>query len=213
MWIDSAEGESFYAYNGGRSFSVPFSSQPSLPPNQLWQFTPSGNSGNWSLVNPPASSNFTDLVRGYSGIYADGGGFGFALGGMENKATTQALEFSDASIPIPGLVMYNDSSQKWYNVSASGYSHSGVALDGAAHFVPSFGPAGLLFIFGGTVAKGTAPGTDTVSMFDPLSQQWSSQEVSGTTPDPVVHTCVVGVKGDDDTYEVSYAHHRKVTKA
>ena len=172
-----------------------------MPPNQLWQFAPSGNSGNWSQISPPASSNFTTLVRGVRAIYASGGGLGFALGGHQSKGTSTGLT---GFVPIPGMVMYNTTSQEWYNVSASGYSNSGVTLDGAAHFVPSFGPAGLLFVFGGTVSEDVLPGTDSVSMFDPISQQWSFQKVSGTKPSPVVSPCVVGVQGDDKTYEVSH---------
>lgn len=209
LWVDPS-GTSFYAYDGGLSYELPI---PEAPPNQLWQFTPSGNSGNWSQVGPPASSNFTTLVRGYAGIYTSGGGLGFALGGVENGATTNSFQGTGGLASIPGMVMYNLTSQEWYNISASGYSNSGVATQGAAHFVPSFGPAGLLFIFGGSVANETLIGTDSVSIFDPFSQQWSSQEVSGTKPSPVVDPCVVGVQGDNNTYEVRYNHNRTVTKA
>lgn len=198
LWVDPS-GTSFYAYDGGLSYELPI---PEAPPNQLWQFTPSGNSGNWSQVGPPASSNFTTLVRGYAGIYTSGGGLGFALGGVENGATTNSFQGTGGLASIPGMVMYNLTSQEWYNISASGYSNSGVATQGAAHFVPSFGPAGLLFIFGGSVANETLIGTDSVSIFDPFSQQWSSQEVSGTKPSPVVDPCVVGVQGDNNTYEI-----------
>ena len=173
----------------------------------------SGKSGDWSLVGPPASSNFTTLIRGYFGIYTSGGGLGFALGGIENTATNKAFEVNSGSFPIPGMVMYNITSQDWYNVSASGYSHDGVAMNGAAHFVPSFGPAGLLFVFGDSVANGTLPGTDGVSIFDPISQQWSSQEVSGAKPSSVLSPCVVGAQGDNNTYEVKNDRNLTVTKA
>ena len=206
LWADPS-GASFYAYDGGITYSLEILYQRQPPPNQLWQFTPSGNSGNWTQVGSPASSNFTTLVRGYTGIYTSGGGLGFALGGIQRSGATAALAPGD--IPrritsIPGMVLYNMTSSSWYNVSAAGYTQNGVAADGAAHFVPSYGPAGLVFVFGGTVMGGTLPGTDSVSIFDPISQQWSTQQVSGTKPSPVVNPCVVGVLGDDNTYEVRH---------
>lgn len=197
LWVDTA-GTSFYAFDGGVSWALPSYELPPPPPNELWQFTPSGNSGHWSLMDPLASSNFNGLIRGYHGIYASSAGLGFALGGIENAATTNETGASR----IPGMVMYNITSQNWYNVSASGYSPDGVAMDGAAQYVPSFGPAGLLFVFGGSLANKIFPGTDEVSIFEPISQQWSSQEVSGAKPSPVLSPCVVGAQGDNNTYEV-----------
>ena len=174
LWEDP-EGKSFYAYNGGKSFSLQLYDQPTQPPNQLWQFIPSGSggSGEWSTVSTSATSNFTTLSRTYQALYASGGRWGFALGGVENPRTSQAFAIATDFLN-PGMVMYNFSSQEWYNVSATGYSFSGVALDGAAHFVPSFGPAGLVFFLGGVVANSALPTTDTISMFDPTSQHFSS---------------------------------------
>lgn len=202
LWLGEARS-SFYAYNGGLSHTISFNQQPSQSANQLWQFTPSGSSGKWCQVYPASTSNFTTLKRGYHGAYTSGGGLGFALGGIENAATNEDYQKTDASVSIPGVIVYNFTSQQWYNISASGYSYSGTATDSAAHFVPSFGPAGLLFVFGGNVADDVFPSFDTVSMFDPVSQQWSAQEVSGTKPTPAVNSCVIGLQGDDDTYEVS----------
>ena len=209
LWVDPS-GTSFYAYDGGLSFAIQI---PEAPPTAFWQFKPSGNSGTWSQIAPAASSNFSTFVRTYAGIYTSGGGLGFALGGVENGATTNALQGKTELVSMPGMIIYNFTSQEWYNVSASGYSASGVATQGAAHFVPSFGPAGLLFVLGGTVANEILAGFESVSMFEPLSQQWSSQEVSGTKPSPVVDPCLVGVQGDNNTYEVRYTHNRFETKA
>ena len=200
LWVDTA-GTSFYAFDGGVSYSLPPYELPPPPPNELWKFTPSGSSGGWSLVNPLASSNFTRLIRGYGGIYASSAGLGFALGGYESIGTSNSIS-SGSEFPIPGMVIYNFTSQNWYNLSALGYSDGGVAAHGAAQFVPSFGPSGLLFVFGGSVAGNILPGTDSISIFEPMSQQWSSQEVSGDKPSSVVSSCVVGAQGDNNTYEV-----------
>ena len=108
-------------------------------------------------------------------------------------------------VDTPGMVIYNFTSMEWFNVSATGYSSDGVAAAGAGHFVPGFAEAGLLFILAGQVGSGSStymPGLDSVFMFDPLSREWSSQQTSGTVPMPVTNPCVVGVHGDNNTYEV-----------
>lgn len=104
------------------------------------------------------------------------------------------------------LVIYDISSQEWYNVSASAISYWGTAVEGAAHFVPSFGPAGLLIVLGG---RGAYLGDsqayfalDNITINDPLSQQWAFQKATGDIPLPVQFPCVVGAEGDSGTYEV-----------
>ncbi len=107
------------------------------------------------------------------------------------------------------MVIYNSTSQDWYNVSAVGYSEQGTSMYGVVQFVPSFGPAGLLFVLGGEVS---GPGTynggpllsfDSVSIYDPVAQSWQQQTASGYKPPPCRDACVVGLQGDSDTYEVS----------
>lgn len=199
LWEDPS-GSSFYAYDGGISYALPFSEQPAPPANELWHFTPSGGSGAWSQMGELASSNFTTLQRCWGGYYASGGGLGFALGGHQDTATGLAHGWSNP----PGLVIYNFTSMEWFNLSATGYSFDGSAQSGAAHFVPGYGDAGLLFIFAGVVGihSDYLPRLDSVSMFDPTSRQWASQQTSGTVPMPVTNPCVVGVQGDNNTYEV-----------
>lgn len=202
LWEDPS-GSSFYAYDGGVSYSLELWQEPAPPGNQLWHFTPSGGgSGKWSQVGELASSNFTTLKRSYNGFYAFGGGLGFALGGYQNSATGLAR---DVAIDTPGMVIYNFTSMEWFNVSATGYSFDGTAQAGAGHFVAGFGEAGLLFILAGKVGSGDSgylPRLDSVFMFDPSSRQWASQQTSGTVPMPVTNPCVVGVQGDNNSYEV-----------
>ncbi|KAL9609406.1 MAG: hypothetical protein Q9167_005830 [Letrouitia subvulpina] len=195
LWADEQHNR-FYAYDGSLSGVI---SNPSPPLNSLWQFIPFENTGHWKSHDFPASSNFSILGRATNGLYASGGGLGFALGGSQDSGTTVDLE---QEILVPGLVMYNMSSEAWYNISALGYSPTGVALGGGAQFVPNFGTAGLLFVLGGTATNGHLAGTDVVYIFDLISQQWSTQGVTGTKPQPATAPCVVGVQGDDSTYEI-----------
>lgn len=200
LW-PSADGSSFYSYGGAVSWATQLYSWPSLE-NWYWQFTPNTTGGNRDVVPPNVQSNFSILSRSANALYASGNGLGFALGGTESTQTNYGLY---ETMDIQGLVMYNDTSQQWWNISSTGYSYSGTAHDGAAHFVPSFGPEGLLFVFGG-YANGRPAPFDYVYLFEPVSQQWRKQEVSGTPPAPVTNPCVVGVEGDNGTYEVSTGH-------
>jgi hypothetical protein len=70
--------------NGGYSFSIEVVKDAE---NQLWLFSPNGNSGSWSLVVPAINSNFSTLSRVGSGVYGYGNGFGFSLGGRQNSGT------------------------------------------------------------------------------------------------------------------------------
>ncbi len=103
--------------------------------------------------------------------------------------------------------MYNDTDQTFFNVSTTAFTRSGFAVGGAAHFVESFGPQGLLVVIGGqTAASPTAAATslslDTVYLFDPMSRTWQEQAASGSPPTAVLSPCLVGVEGDNGTYEV-----------
>ena len=128
---------------------------------------------------------------------------GFALGGYENAGTDAA--WGAGSMDIPGLVIYDTNSQEWFNISSTGYSWSGTSYQGAAEFVPSFGPEGLLFVLGGAANSETAlVPFDTVSIYDHSTQKWRTQAVTGDLPHLVSNTCVVGKPGDNGTYEVWY---------
>ena len=199
LWLDHS-GETFYAYDGGVSWAplTPLS----VPPNALWEFTPSGKLGTWSLVNFSPQSNFTALDRVDNGIYGYGNGLGFALGGTETTAT-ESLIYSSMYAP-PGMVIFNSTSQEWFNISMDAISNSGTASDGVGQFVPSFGPAGLFFVLGGISTSESQAyfALDNIAMYEPLSQQWLFQEASGDVPSPGEFACAVGVEGDNGTYEV-----------
>lgn len=199
LWL--GPDDTFYSYGGGFSY---WENDPDTPPNQLWQFHPNGNSGSWSQITFQTSS-FLRLKRTYYCIYASTEGLGFALGGIIDSSTNSELEPGPQPGNVPGVVVFNSTSQEWYNVSTSGtrgYSLDGMADKGAAHFVPSFGPIGLLMIFGGEANDGDFASFDSVHMYEPLSQQWQSQFVTGDIPTVVEDPCVVGLAGDDGTYEV-----------
>ena len=206
LWADHSN-TSFYAYggvNGGPGGEI------AIPPNELWEFMPSGGSGSWSQVQLTAQSeNFTSLMRTIFAVDTSGNGIGFSLGGL-------LAESSDyGKVPVEGMVVYNSSSQIWYNASAP-IDSSGTLVRGAAHFIPPFGPEGLaIFLAGG------APGTDVnptdsllttavVSIYEPISAQWRTLPVTGSSPPPNEGACIAGAQGENGTYEVKRALGREL---
>lgn len=199
LWLD-VSNDSFYSYGGGVTWAVYF---PPVQPNTFWKFVPDGNSGQWSQVYPDSNSNFSSLSRTFGGTRTSGDGLGFLLGGAINQQTTDRTGI----FFIPGLLVYNSSSQEWSNASSLAYSNGGTSFAGAAQFVPSFGPSGLLFILGGQVYSSGSNALRTVDssivhIYEPGSMEWKSQATTGTVPPPVTDPCVVGVQGDNGTYEV-----------
>lgn len=193
LWT-SAEGGQFYSLNGGLHDNYKAGVYSTVWQNlHMWEFTPySDGTGEWNEIAPSPQSNVTELIPTTGSFSTSYHGLGFAVGGWR---------YGDM---LPGLIMYNDSTQQWWNLSTTAYSADGSLGDGAAHFVPDFGPGGLLFIFGGSVTESeTLVSYEDVYMFEPFSQQWRKQAVSGDLPNPAVQPCVTGVKGDNGTYEVS----------
>ena len=196
-----SDNGTFFAYGGAIPFSMGLEGQPDPPDNQLWEFTPDGNAGSWSQVSIDASSNFSSLVRTIDTTWGHSSdGLGFAVGGWVTAGVAQGTNDDEGyQYQVPGMVMYNSSSQQWYNIS--GATSSGYAPSGTTHFVPSFGPAGLLFVLGGY--QGDEPMSfDWALMFEPLSQQWQYQKTTGDLPAQVKVPCAVGVEGNEGTYEV-----------
>lgn len=202
LWVDVGN-KTFYSY-GGTSGGPGADRDP--PPNELWSFTPRGNSGSWSQVPlAPESENFTNLVRTVGSGTTSGRGLGFYLGGSESLPSSVINQYGN--VPVPGMVVYNTSSQLWYNVSALGQP-TGLYSNGAAHFVPSFGPEGLMFVIAGSVpptglsTTSTLLTTSTINIYEPISQQWKTQVVTGSAPAPCELPCITGAQGDNGTYEV-----------
>ena len=196
LWIGPT-GETFYAYDGDLGLNSDLT-QDTPPANELWEFTPDGAFGTWSQVPMPLSSNFSNLIRTTNGIYGTGNGLGFALGGYVDQFTV--LD-ADTSFEVAGMVMYNATSQQWYNISSKGYSYDSGFTMGKGLFVPDFGPEGLFFVLGGFAGDARAS-FDYAYMFEPISQQWKFQEVSGDVPAGVTRPCVAGVSSGNGTYEV-----------
>lgn len=206
LWL-SADNKTVYAYNGGVS-NAPVDWYVDLvtPQNALWQFNPSGSSGRWTQAYISPSSIFSSLVRVTSSINAFGNGLGFSIGGSQSDSTDGSLFATiEESNLVPGMTIYNITSQEWYNVSITDYSSSGFTLGGAAQYIPSFGPEGLLMLFGGQFGDSDSlqyAMFDYMWMYEPVSKTWGRQSVTGNIPPTRNNPCVVGAQGDNGTYEI-----------
>ena len=214
LWKDPSNS-SFYMYNGEVSS---ISNDVSPPENELWRFTPSGNTGNWSNsgVSSAAISNFTSLVRVTHAASVFGDGFAFVLGGFRSWRTSGKFPFyqnggiNRLQMPVGGVVTYDMASGSWSNMTNASLSQSGSFSRGELQYLSDYGTAGLLIPLGGQTSAiaDTAVGRTTIdnfsilSMYDIASGIWHTQKTSGGAPPGRMNFCSVGVKGDDGTFEV-----------
>lgn len=213
LWADPSN-ESFYTYNGEVA-ELSYNIDP--PANELWKFTPSGNSGTWSNPGVSAASKLTDLVRVQRAASAFGDGVGYALGGYQNWRTTTNAPFYDGwkvlsgdTIPVSGMVAYDMAAGSWSNITSATFTESGSFVDGQLQYLPGYGAAGLLIPLGGATStaltaddgRTTVNDFTTLSMYDVASGTWHTQKTSGEYPQGRVSFCSVGVQGDNGTFEV-----------
>ena len=142
MWLLD---NNIYQYDGGHSEATSNWGYDAPRTNQFWEFHAAGDSGHWTqqaVITPPSRPPLIEIYQGY---YASGNNLGFAIGGVEDDSSY--YEYSDEDLyawrRVPGIVMYNQSSQEWFNASTKDFAE--LSIQGAAHFVPNFGPEGILF--------------------------------------------------------------------
>ncbi|KAF6838715.1 kelch repeat protein [Colletotrichum plurivorum] len=194
----------FYIWGG-------FASYDGKPPDpQLWKFdTDSKGGGAWSTEIKPGHDAFTKLTRSQGGVYVSTPDSGFYFGGFSQKTSDP-----NPNGPVPGYLQFNFTSraQAWTNSTDKvPYSQYGTIVGGAAHYVSSFGPNGLVMLFGGgehIIGDGQASDNvgylsfGTLYFMDPVTKVWYSQKTSGTAPSPRMWHCAVGAEGSDGTYEI-----------
>lgn len=172
LWLN-ALGNVFYQYNGGVSGAQ--QPQPDVHPNQLWSYALNGQSVRWTNATNIAVSNIERVQEATS---APGNGVGFALGGYQAAQTLATITTGNQY--VGGMIVFNSTAQTWNNISSfGGYTYSS---RGAGHFVPSFGPAGLFTPFGGLSQASSVLALDYATMYEPTTQTWRRQRVSGDIP-------------------------------
>ncbi|KAI3320526.1 hypothetical protein HD806DRAFT_547359 [Xylariaceae sp. AK1471] len=209
IWTDPVE-EVFYMWGG----QAPGGNLTRT--RELWQFAADKKGGgNWSAVTPANPDVFVGLRRGACSSWATCNGLGVALGGFGWVWTDPAFSDSNDSskgVPIPGLLSYNISTRMWANESAKAFNGLGTSQKGSAACVPSAGTegVGLILPLGGLFSDLVVFEQDTTStndlgnltFYDIASKTWHSQTASGQIPPGRESFCVVGVQGENNTFEI-----------
>lgn len=207
FWTDTAANTA-YAYGGEYSYSYP---EDTVPFEALWSFTPSADGGAWQNVQQ-SSPVFGSITRPTEGSATSGAIGGFNLGGYAGKYASRKTDIP-GFIPIPGLQFYNFTSQEWSNFTATRYAPEGTAEYSGTAYVPTWGTAGLLVMFGGQTSPNISHFIDgeaylsmsNISLFDPSTQSWYYQDTTGDVPSQRDRFCVVGVNGgDNSTYGIQH---------
>jgi hypothetical protein len=173
-------------------------------PPQPWKFVGDGKGGGiWSQYEVAPGSIFPSLVQPADGSHTYGNGIGYWFGGHLIGKTYPSRDW----YPVSGLIEYNMTSNVWANISSAGYGK--VPHHGLSHFVPSFGSSGLTLFMGGRDSNETALGYydslndfANITLYDPETGKWHHQLASGTVPEGRDRACVVGVQGENNTYEM-----------
>ncbi|KAI0975624.1 hypothetical protein F4678DRAFT_483876 [Xylaria arbuscula] len=207
LWVDQ---QSFYMWGG----QAPNGNLTTL--RALWMFTVDGRgSGDWSTPSPNNDAIFTGIRRGNGASWTTCGGYGLALGGFGWAWTDFAFSdwnTQDGFLPLPGLLSYEISSRTWANESANGFNGLGTSHFGEAACLPSSGTngTGIFLPLGGQTSGLTTfsrygdplNNFNNLSFFDIATQTWHWQTTTGVIPPGRVDSCVVGVQGQNDTYEI-----------
>lgn len=169
----------------------------------LWSFAPDGQGGgSWKNLNDTADPNFTE-ARPFLALTASGNGKGYLMGGFAPNASSPDVR--NGATAISGLVEYDFASNTLTNSTVTGIQNGGKIQMGGAHFVPNFGPQGILVTWAGDQV---GPNGDvfvdatTVQVYDPATGTWYEQPTTGNVPGGRKEFCMTGAASNNETYEI-----------
>lgn len=166
----------------------------------LWSFKPGKDgTGTWTNLNDTADAYFTTGSRPFLGSVASGNGTGWFLGGNKDYSGNETY------VPTSGLLSYDFAANKASNASVAGVSMAGWASYAQMHYVPNFGPAGVLISVGGLhddPADEYLTSMSTVQILDPSTGDWYEQATTGTAPAARKEFCLAGAASTNETYEL-----------
>lgn len=205
FWNDESR-QTVYTYGGWIS-TIRSSDSPLPSVTSFWAFVANDTYGIWQDFNQSSDSVFNSLTRPSFGSAASGAIGGFGLGGYESGNSGLENVHLTSPVPSPGLQFYNFTTKSWYNNSGEGYTTNGTSVYAGAIYLPAWGAAGLVAIFGGQTTTNRTDFVDganylpmsNISLFDVSSESWYYQEASGDIPSQRDRFCVVGASGGDKT--------------
>ena len=201
LWYHEQEGVLYTGFAGDMST---FGNSPSLPPQSVWSFKPDGaGSGSWKEVISSDASALSGITQPCAGLTAYGPDTAWYLGGFP---ASDGFDWNASSqLWLPGMIEFNMASKSFTNSSATEYNANGTVLNGAMHYVPSFGQYGMILVMGGITMpfdKAGLVGFETVSVYDPGKKEWFNQTTTGDAPSPRMQFCVAGINSTNNTYEM-----------
>ena len=200
LWYNEQEGVLYTGFAGVTSF---FGNSPPLPPQSLWSFEPDGTgSGSWKEVINPDTSALSGITQPVGGLTAYGPDSAWYLGG---RPAQDGNDWTSDQQWLPGMVEFDMASKSFTNLSAAEYNTNGTVINGAMHYVPSFGQHGMILVMGGITLpynKDGLVGFGTVSIYDPAKKEWFNQTTTGFAPSPREQFCVAGINSTNNTYEM-----------
>jgi hypothetical protein len=177
--------------------------------NELWKFTPDGNGGGtWSTEAPANSELFDRLHQSEFGAFTNTNDTGFYIGGVASGWTEH---YRASTQVVPGMVAFNMKTKTWHNGTSS-FSPFETITSASAHYVPNFGPNGLVMVLGGiSIPVVGEPNWETappynfqdLTFFDPQTKKKYTQKTTGSIPlSPRVQSCVAGFQNSEGGYEM-----------
>lgn len=138
LW-PSTDNQTFFAFGGAQSY---WDDPYNIPDTSCWQFTADGKGGgSWSRFRPVDDSVFWELVRP-DGTGATLDNTGFIFWGKESGKTSPQTMTLGNSIPVPGIVSFNITTNRWVNDTMPQYIQDERAPMVAS--VPAFSTDGLI---------------------------------------------------------------------
>ncbi|KAK0712860.1 hypothetical protein B0T26DRAFT_346521 [Lasiosphaeria miniovina] len=202
-WADRSANV-FYSWGGKwiRGFN--------MTETTLWKFAADGSGGGtWSVAPAANPSLLNTLHPGEFAAVAATSDSAFVMGGVASGWTEQ---FRAITQTLPGMATYNLSTRVWQN-GTTNFSPFDRIAGASAEFVPSFGPNGLIFAFGGFAPPaddpnpdfGTSPNFDlqNLTFFDPQTKKTYSQVTTGDVPPyPRSEFCTAGFSDPSGRHEI-----------
>ncbi|KAK3358666.1 hypothetical protein B0T25DRAFT_72766 [Lasiosphaeria hispida] len=201
LWADHAR-KTLYSWGGKWQFGA------NMKKTELWKFLADGSGGGkWSTEQPSNPSRFNELVPAEFIAFATVNNTGYAIGGQAS-GWTQLYRGSNQA--IPGMLSYNFDTREWTNETDRSPFHT--LAQASAHYVPTFGPGGVVMVMGGSmpdvdrapsIANSPAQDFQNLTFFDPAASKTYWQVATGEIPpSPRSEFCSAGWQNTDGGYEI-----------
>ncbi|KAK3299801.1 uncharacterized protein B0H64DRAFT_1311 [Chaetomium fimeti] len=180
--------------------------------NTLWKFTPdAGDGGVWTKEHSINPNLFDQLDMTRLSAYASTNTTAFVIGGLASGATDPGRQ-PYHNQAVTGMLTFNMRTREWGDGATEfGFSPDDTLVGASAHWVPNFGPNGLIMLLGGVAPVPIqdttfpdAPAFDfrNLTFFDPETKQAYWQTATGSIPRPRSKFCATGFANVDGGYEI-----------